>query len=145
MPEGGYSEDALVEQPAMALFAELGWETLSAFDEHPGTGGPVGRATFTDVILEERLRVGLRSVNVGLSDSAVDQAVEALMRDRSAMLPVRANHDVWQLLRDGFLAAVTDRNGTEQTERVQYIHWTASDRNGFLAVNQFWINGPLHR
>lgn len=145
MPEGGYSEDALVEQPAMALLAKLGWETLSGFDEHPGAGGPVGRATFTDVVLEERLRLGLRGVNVGLSDSALDQAVEALMRDRSAMQPVRANHDVWQLLRDGFLATVADLDGIERAERVQYIHWTASDRNDFLAVNQLWVNGPLHR
>jgi hypothetical protein len=45
MPEGGYSEDALVEQPAMGLLAELGWETLSAFDEHLGAGGPVEALT----------------------------------------------------------------------------------------------------
>ena len=29
----GYTEDSLVEQPAIRLFAQLGWETLSAADE----------------------------------------------------------------------------------------------------------------
>lgn len=47
-----YSEDALVEHPAMALLAEPDWETRPGFDEHPGAGGPVGRAMFTDVVLE---------------------------------------------------------------------------------------------
>ena len=140
-----YGEDALVEQPAMSLLAELGWDTLSGFDEHPGSGGPIGRGGFTEAILEERLRRSMRVVNPGCSDSALGQAVEALTRDRSAMQPVRANHDIWQLLRDGFAATVTDAEGNQQTERVQYIHWTASDRNEFVAINQFWVTGPLHR
>ena len=55
MPEGGYSEDALVERPTMALLGDLGWETLSGYDEHPGSGGPIGRETFTETILEQRL------------------------------------------------------------------------------------------
>ena len=140
-----YGEDALVEQPAMSLLAELGWDTLSGFDEHPGSGGPIGRGSFTEAILEERLRRSMRVVNPGCSDSAIDQAVETLARDRSVMQPVRANHDLWQLLRDGFAATVTDAEGNQQTERVQYIHWTASDRNEFVAINQFWVTGPLHR
>jgi type I restriction enzyme R subunit len=28
-----YSEDQLVEQPAIGLFAELGWQTVSAMEE----------------------------------------------------------------------------------------------------------------
>ena len=29
----GYTEDALVEQPAIALLDELGWETVNAYHE----------------------------------------------------------------------------------------------------------------
>jgi type I restriction enzyme R subunit len=29
----GYTEDELVEQPAVDLFRTLGWETASAFDD----------------------------------------------------------------------------------------------------------------
>ena len=29
-PPSGYTEDPLVEQPAIELFAELGWETVDA-------------------------------------------------------------------------------------------------------------------
>ena len=38
-----YTEDSLVEQPAIQLFAELGWETLSASDEVMGASAvPLG-------------------------------------------------------------------------------------------------------
>ena len=36
----GYSEDTLVEQPAIALFAELGYETLNCFNEKFGLRDP---------------------------------------------------------------------------------------------------------
>src|SRR5438874_418725 len=108
MPVGGYSEDALVERPALQLLVELGWETLNGYDEHPGSGGPIGRATFAEVILPDRLRPALRNLNPGLSGEAIDQAVEALTRDRWAMQPVRANREIWALLRDGYPATVTD-------------------------------------
>ena len=34
-----YSEDQLVEQPAIGLFAALGWQTVSALEEDFGAGG----------------------------------------------------------------------------------------------------------
>ena len=33
IPSAAYSEDALVEQPAIALFADLGWQTVNAYHE----------------------------------------------------------------------------------------------------------------
>jgi len=37
---GDFSEDALIEQPAIKLFRDLGWETFNAFNETfvPGCG-----------------------------------------------------------------------------------------------------------
>ena len=34
-----YSEDTLVERPAIALFGQLGWETANCFDEVFGDDG----------------------------------------------------------------------------------------------------------
>jgi type I restriction enzyme R subunit len=34
-----YTEDQLVEQPAIGLFAELGWTTVSTLEETSGTIG----------------------------------------------------------------------------------------------------------
>jgi type I restriction enzyme, R subunit len=33
-----YTEDQLVEQPAIGLFAALGWQTVSAMEETFGSG-----------------------------------------------------------------------------------------------------------
>jgi hypothetical protein len=40
-----YTEDQLVEQPAIGLFAEMGWQTVSAMEETFGAGGTLGRET----------------------------------------------------------------------------------------------------
>lgn len=61
-----YTEDQLVEQPAIQLFAELGWETLSASDEMLGAGGLLGRETKSEVVLGARLRKVLMRLNPSL-------------------------------------------------------------------------------
>ena len=40
-----YSENSLVEQPAIRLFAQIGWQTVSAMEEVFGPGGTLGRET----------------------------------------------------------------------------------------------------
>jgi len=45
---GTYTELALIEQPAIDLFAELDWETLDCYDERFGQGGMLGRETKYD-------------------------------------------------------------------------------------------------
>ena len=45
MSTHAYSEDQLVEQPAIGLFAALGWEMKSALEETFGPGSSLGRET----------------------------------------------------------------------------------------------------
>ena len=46
-----YTEDQLVEQPAVGLFATLGWRTVSAMEESFGPSGTLGRETKGEVVL----------------------------------------------------------------------------------------------
>jgi type I restriction enzyme R subunit len=78
-----YSEDQLVEQPAIGLFAELGWQTVSALEESFGAGGLLGRETKGEVVLVERLRAALFRFNPKLPPEAISNAVDELTRDRS--------------------------------------------------------------
>ena len=48
MSPHAYTEDQLVEQPAIGLFAELGWTPVSALEETFGAGGTLGRETKGD-------------------------------------------------------------------------------------------------
>jgi hypothetical protein len=50
------TEDQLVEQPAIGLFAALGWRTVSALNESLGGADMVGRETKSEVALPGRPR-----------------------------------------------------------------------------------------
>lgn len=50
-----YSEDTLVEQPTIALFVGLGWETANCFYEKFGEKGTLGHKTTSEVMLVHRL------------------------------------------------------------------------------------------
>jgi type I restriction enzyme R subunit len=103
-----YSEDALVEQPAIELFAELGWETANCWDERFGDGRDVpverlylGRETPAEMVLRPRLREALERLNPRLPPVALDLAVEELAKDRGAMSLANANREVYGLLKEG--------------------------------------------
>ena len=76
-----YTEDQLVEQPAIGLFAELGWATVSALDETLGETGTLQRETKGDVVLVLRLRAVLERLNPALPPEAITSAVDELTRD----------------------------------------------------------------
>jgi len=71
-----------VEQPAIALFAEPGWQTVSAMDEKLGAGGTLGRETSGEVVLVARLRAALEKLNPQLPPEAIASAVDELTRGR---------------------------------------------------------------
>ena len=97
-----FSEDTLVEQPAIALFDELGYETANCFYEKVGTNtSTLGRETTEEVILVSKLRSALEKLNPELDSEAINLAIEELARDRSAMSLVQANREVYKLLKDG--------------------------------------------
>ena len=65
-----FSEDTLIEQPAIALFASLGWETANCFDETFCPEGMLGRDTSSEVRLLSRLLPALERLNPNLPAQA---------------------------------------------------------------------------
>jgi len=96
MSHHAYIEHQLVEQPAIGLFAVLGWQTVSATDETFGAGGTLGRETKAEVVLTERLRAALTTLNPGLPAEAIETAIDELTRDRSAMSLEAANCEIYR-------------------------------------------------
>ena len=84
MSPHSYTEDQLVEQPAIGLFAELGWQTVSAMEEVFGANGTLARETSGEVVLVARLRAALQRLNPTLAPEAIAAGVDELTRDRSA-------------------------------------------------------------
>lgn len=58
-----FSESELVEQPAIGLCDELGWQTVSAMEEAFGPDGTLGRDTSGEMVLVRRLRAALEKLN----------------------------------------------------------------------------------
>lgn len=139
-----YSEDTLVEQPAIALFESLGWETGSLYAEWTGSSSSEGRQTQQDVVLEGRLRAALSKLNPDLPNEAINLVVEELTRDRSKLLPVNANQEVYRLLKDGVPVSVTDEQGRNTLKVAKVIHWGKVKENDFFLASQFWVKGDYH-
>jgi len=140
-----YTEDQLVEQPAIALFAELGWETVSALEEAFGPDGTLGRETRGEVVLAERLRAALAKLNPALPPDAIDAATDELTRDRSAMSVETANREIYGLLKDGVAVSVPDRqHGGHTIERLRVVDWEQPANNDFQLVSQFSAVGGLY-
>src|SRR5579859_6875319 len=144
-----YSEDALIEQPTIALFAALGWQTANCYHERFGAKGTLGRETPAEVVLVPRLRAALERLNPGLPDEALALAIAELTRDRSALSPAHANREVYALLKDGVKVTLRTEDGdtgdVETTATVRVIDWAAPENNDFFLASQLWISGEMYR
>ena len=140
-----YTEDQLIEQPAIDLFGKLDWETASALDELFGPDGTLQRETSGDVVLILRLRRALEQLNPTLPAEAISTAINQLTRDRLAMSLAAANRDVYELLKQGVQVSVPDpERGGQKTERVRVVDWENPAANDFLLVSQMTITGQLY-
>jgi type I restriction enzyme R subunit len=141
----GFSEDALVEQPTIRLFRDLGWEVGDPFDPVWGARGSLGRESDHEVVLLARLRPALARLNPGLPADALDAAIEELTRDRSTLSDVAANEDLYRLIKDGAKVKARDERGREEDVSVRVIDWRAPENNDFYLGSQVWVHGEMYR
>jgi len=140
-----YSEDQLVEQPAIQLFASIGWTTEDAREEIFGPLGTLQRETKGDVVLLDRLRTALQKLNPTLPKEAIQAAVDELTRDRAGMSLEGANREIYSLMKEGIKVSIPDKDrGGQKTERLAVVDWQNPGNNDFLLVSQLSVTGPLY-
>ncbi|MBF0106391.1 MAG: type I restriction endonuclease subunit R [Deltaproteobacteria bacterium] len=145
MTPRGYTEDDLIEQPAIDLLDELGWEPVNAYHEFDCKDSPLGRETKSEVVLKTRLWKALEKLNDGVSTEAIGQSIDELLRDRSRMSLAAANREIYNLIKDGILTNTVDpETGEDQYCRIKVIDWDNPANNDFLLCSQFWITGEMH-
>ena len=91
----GFTEDHLVEQPAIQLMLhELGWEVVNCYDEWSGGVSNQGRDGKREVVLVSRLRPALQRLNPDLPVEAIEGAVEEMeiLSDEFWILNGRGRH-----------------------------------------------------
>jgi type I restriction enzyme R subunit len=140
-----YGELALVEAPAVDLFACLGWSTANLYTETFGKDGTEGRLSESEVILVRRLRAALERLNPGLPADAYQQAIDALTLDRSKQLPANANREFYRLLRERVKVQLPDEHGNPQTIDLKVIDWENPENNDFFLAQQMWVAGDMYR
>ena len=137
MSPTGYTEDALVEQPAIALFSEIGYDTANCFYEKVGTNdSTLGRETTEEVVLVPKLRSALQKLNSDLDSEAIKLAIEELTRDRLKMVREEANREVYGLLKDGVKVDVRADDGSLDKEIATIIDWRNPANNQFFLASE---------
>jgi type I restriction enzyme R subunit len=133
--------EGTLEQNTMQLFDALDWTVEDCYHETFGVGATLGRETSAQVVLETRLRAAISKLNPALSAAAIDIAVTEITKDRSVLSPVRANQEVYQLLKDGVKVTYRTDDDEEAIEVVKIIDWETPENNDFFLASQFWISG----
>jgi len=141
------SEDSFVEQPAINLFAELGWLTLDCYSETFGEDGLLGRENRSEVVLTRELRLALIKINPHCTENEINLAIDELNRDRLVMSAIAANQACYKLLKEGVkVKADADSphaDGPEEFVTVKVIDWQNPENNNFLLCSQLWITGEI--
>lgn len=136
-----YTEDALIEQPAINLFSEIGWQTLDCFSESFGEDGLLGRDNRSEVVLVSELREALTAINPDCTANEINLAIEDISRDRSVMSAIAANEACYKLLKEG--VKVKADADDEEFVTVKVIDWQNPKNNRFLLCSQLWVTGEI--
>jgi type I restriction enzyme, R subunit len=140
-----FSEDNLVEQTTIKLIKQI-WNDeschINAFKDEDDTR--LGRDHRGEVVLKKHLLPALKKINPSIPEDALQQAVSEITRDRSNTTLVKANQEIYKLLKDGFSVNIKTDDGGSRTENVKYFDFGNPDYNSFLCVSQFWVVGEMH-
>jgi type I restriction enzyme R subunit len=146
-----YTEDILVEQPAINLFNVINWQTLNCFNETMGKADAIetdatgsvslGRENRGEVILVTELRLALTAINSDCSENEISLAIDELIRDRTAMSAIAANEACYKLIKEGVKVKSDDED--EDFVTVKVIDWQNHDNNRFLLCSQLWVTGEI--
>ena len=145
MSPGEYTEDTLVEQEAIKhMIQDLKYdEHMNCFDEKfPET---LSRETTAEVVLKDKLIKGIKNINSNLPEEAIKKAVDEVTKDRSQLSMVKANEDVYKLIKNGVKVRIKNNKGSYDIKTVKIIDLEEPSKNEFFLASQFWITGEIYK
>lgn len=136
------TEDRL-EERCIEWFRQIGWEHAYGPDIAPDSDRPE-RKSYHDVLLVDRLRRAVARLNPELPPSAVEEATHALSTLNNPVL-VRNNQAFHRLLLNGIpVEYIPDGQEKRKPGTAALIDFEQPERNEFLVVNQFTLQGTKH-
>jgi type I restriction enzyme, R subunit len=139
-----YSEDELVEQSAIKEYLALGYSHQNCFDEVFGPKGTLCRETKSEVLILPRLRDAILRLNPGIKEEAVKKAIDELSADRSRLSLVKANEEIYKLLKEGVKVKLSRKKDVSDDYTVRLIDYANPKNNDFFLASQFWISGEIY-
>jgi type I restriction enzyme R subunit len=140
-----FSEDNLVEQTVIKIIKEVWGDEnchINAYEDKDDL--LLGRENQGEVILKKYLLPALQKINPTIPTESLDQAVDAITRDRSNLEIVKANKDIYELLKDGVNVNVIRDNGQSEEDQVRFFDFDNVANNHFLVVSQLWVVGEMY-
>lgn len=129
--------ESVVEEAALEWFEGLGYSIATGPDIAPDAAG-AERASYADVLLVDRLRNALLTLNPDIPAECIEEVVKRLQRPDKPTL-IENNQAFQTLLRDGVDVEYRLEDGTAKGDKVWLFDFKDPDRNEWLAVNQFTV------
>ena len=124
-----------VEEAALEWLEGLGYSVLSGPEIAPGEPDSE-RDTYSDVVLETRLRLALLRLNPNVPSAALEDALRNILRADSPSL-IANNHRFHRYLVNGVPVEHTATDGRIVYDNARLVDFDNPDNNNWLVVNQF--------
>ena len=128
--------ESFVEETALTWFEGLGYSITSGPAISPGEIG-AEREDYDKVVLIERLRNALESINANIPPDAIDEAVRKIIRTEYPSL-IENNRRFHRMLTDGVDVSYRD-NGRVVHDKAWLLDLNDPANNDWLVVNQFTV------
>ncbi|MEO1450013.1 MAG: type I restriction endonuclease subunit R, partial [Bacteroidota bacterium] len=130
-----FLNESHLEEEDIRLFEEqLGYLHLDGSNHQL-----LGRETLKEVVLRDRLLAALQRLNPELPSRCLEEAMMALTRSRVGLTAVRANKEVYTIIRDGWPVSYEDAQGQTQYRTVRILDLDRPATNEFAVVSQLTI------
>jgi type I restriction enzyme R subunit len=131
------TEDDL-EQLALAWFQDAGWDYLHGPDIAPDSDTPE-RSDYRQVLLPGHLRAALHRLNPNVPEATLDEVAHQLAKPDHPSL-IQSNRAFHEALIAG-VPVIVEIDGEKRGDRVQVIDFEHPERNRFVVINQFTVQG----
>jgi len=127
-----------VEDPFLEQLKQQGWETLVLDNHHEPYHSK--RKSFSEVFIEEDLRIALKNINPFLTESQITEVIQKLPVTLDGKL-IENNKKVWEFLLKGTTVSRNELTG-EDSPTVRFIDLYDETKNSYLAISQFKLRIP---
>lgn len=127
-----------LENLALTWFQDSGWEYRYGPDLSP-EGDTPERTDYHQVLLPGRLIEALRRLNPNIPESILEEVLSRIAKPGHPSL-ILNNRSFHEALLDG-LPVEVDQAGEKRGDRVRLIDFETPERNRYLVVNQYTVQG----